>query len=73
MELYLEFTRRPRKKGWQLEDALCPPPPESSEEGGKLLLGQKGRSGGFRSLLGVMDLHDNRLGEMETRRGSGGE
>lgn len=49
-------------------------PPESLEEGGGRQLGQEGRSGGFMSILGVVDrLVMSEAGSDGEGEGSGGE
>lgn len=69
--LYLELSRRPRTNGWQLEDALCPQDLQKRVTGYSWVRGTIWRV--HESLLGVVDLHVKRLGQMETGRGSGGE
>lgn len=66
MGLYLELTRRPRKRGWQLEDVLCP------QDLQKKVTGYYWVRRVHESLLGVLDLCVKRLGQMEMGRGSGG-
>lgn len=55
-----------QKKGWQLEDVLCP------QDLQKKVTGYYWVRRVHESLLGVLDLCVKRLGQMEMGRGSGG-
>lgn len=58
--------REAQKKGWQLEDVLCP------QDLQKKVTGYYWVRRVHESLLGVLDLCVKRLGQMEMGRGSGG-